>query len=338
GRFRSRSVAQPASVRKGLFAEARKRPLPFLPEVIGVVTSASGAAIHDIIRVLEQRVAGYQLLLAPARVQGEGADREMVAALRTLWQDGRAEVIICGRGGGSADDLAAFNSELLVRALVASPVPVISAVGHEVDVTLADLAADWRAPTPSAAAERVLPEYGPLRRRVQSLQQRLQQAVAALLLRQRHGLQLARQRLLHPRRRLELQRRRCDELSQRLERAHAMRLQAAHRLLQSWHNRLCLWAVSGASLRLQQNRLHHLQQRLQQSAPRALRQARQRWQQTTLRLHSLSPLAVLQRGYAIVYDQQGNILRSSEGLSSGAILRLTLAVGKVTVQVQAIEE
>ncbi|MBF0126979.1 MAG: exodeoxyribonuclease VII large subunit, partial [Magnetococcales bacterium] len=144
---------------EGVFDQARKRPIPFLPAAIGVVTSASGAALHDISRTLERRFPSCHLILAHARVQGEGAPEEIVLALERLIVDGRAEVIICGRGGGSVEDLAAFNSELLLRAIAASPVPVISAVGHEVDLTLADLVADWRAATPSAAAERVLPEY-----------------------------------------------------------------------------------------------------------------------------------------------------------------------------------
>ncbi|MBF0116050.1 MAG: exodeoxyribonuclease VII large subunit [Magnetococcales bacterium] len=320
---------------EGLFAEARKRPLPFLPFCIGVVTSATGAAIHDMVRVLEQRVAGYHLLLSPARVQGEGADRELVEALRRLWQDGRAEVIICGRGGGSAEDLSAFNSELLVRAIAASPVPVISAVGHEVDVTLADLVADWRAPTPSAAAERVMPEFRALAGEVAGRRQRVLQAGRAFVLRQGHTVHLLAQRLLHPRRRLELLRRRCDEAVLRIERAHRLRLQWRLRQWMAVQNRLRLWAVGGAHVRLLQARLQPLQRRLQK--PVFVQLASQRWQQAEQRLQSLAPLAVLQRGYAIVYDQQGGICRAVQGLQAGDTLQIRLARGVLTVQIQQIE-
>ncbi|MBF0340630.1 MAG: exodeoxyribonuclease VII large subunit, partial [Magnetococcales bacterium] len=162
---------------EGLFEPGRKRPLPLLPRAVGVVTSASGAAIHDITRTLDRRFPGYHLILVHARVQGEGAPEEIVRALRRLAEDGRAEVILCGRGGGSAEDLAAFNSEIVVRAIAASPMPVISAVGHEIDTTLADLVADARASTPSAAAEMILPEADMLLARLNNCASRLQTAM-----------------------------------------------------------------------------------------------------------------------------------------------------------------
>lgn len=155
--------------KEGLFDPARKRPLPSFPAVVGVATSLDGAAIRDIVTVIRRRAPGTELLIAPCRVQGDGATEEIVAALGRLGRDGRAEVVIVGRGGGSMEDLWAFNEEAVARAIAACPIPVVSAVGHEVDVTIADLVADLRAPTPSAAAELVVPDQEALRVRVEDL-------------------------------------------------------------------------------------------------------------------------------------------------------------------------
>ncbi|MBF0401570.1 MAG: exodeoxyribonuclease VII large subunit [Magnetococcales bacterium] len=318
---------------EGLLAEARKRPLPFLPDMIGVVTSASGAAIHDIMRVLDNRFPGYQLLLAHARVQGEGAVEEIVAALQGLIADGRVQVIICGRGGGSAEDLAAFNSEAVARAIAASPIPIVSAVGHEVDLTLADLVADVRAPTPSAAAERVMPEKRELLARVAQLRQRLLRAALARVAQQRSMVQLRQQRLLHPRRRLEFFRVRCDDLFQRIlaaEQHHRLR-----RRQRVWdvRNRLSVWGGRGV-MGLFRTRLAHLDDRLSRGVQQGLRRHRQQVVAVERRLQGVSPLAVLQRGYAIVYDQQGRVPRIADTVAAGEQLRIVLAQGELVAVVQ----
>ncbi|MBF0462505.1 MAG: exodeoxyribonuclease VII large subunit [Magnetococcales bacterium] len=321
---------------EGLFDETRKRPLPWLPEVIGVVTSASGAAIHDITRVLDDRFPGYHLLLAPTRVQGEGAAAEIVAALQALVADGRAQVIICGRGGGSSEDLAAFNHEAVVRAIAASPIPIISAVGHEVDLTLADLAADRRAPTPSAAAEQVMPDKRVVQARVLAVRQRLQRASLARLTQQRSAVQLWQQRLLHPQRRLAFFRVRCDDLLQRLLSAERHWLEQRRQRVVHGRNRLSVWS-GGAAMGLLRTRLDHAQQRLEQAGRLYLVQHRERLIRLEVRLHGVSPLAVLQRGYAIVYDQRGQVARNTATLQVGEGLRIQLAQGEVEGVIQRLQ-
>ena len=181
--------------KQGLFAAERKQPLPEHPQTIGIVTSATGAAIHDILTVLRRRSAGIKVLLRPVRVQGEGAGEEIAEAIADLNNDGRAEVLIVGRGGGSREDLWAFNEEVVARAIAASRRPVISAVGHEVDMSIADLVADLRAPTPSAAAELVVQNRLELERHLDQLEMRLANQI-------RSRLDLLRSRLLGLQRRL----------------------------------------------------------------------------------------------------------------------------------------
>ncbi|MBF0124095.1 MAG: exodeoxyribonuclease VII large subunit [Magnetococcales bacterium] len=216
---------------EGLFDGARKRPLPLLPATIGVVTSASGAALQDIIKVLKERCAGVCLLLAPATVQGAQAPLAIAAALHQLNQDGRAEVILCGRGGGSADDLSAFNSEEVVRAIATSAIPVISAVGHEIDLTLADLVADQRAATPSAAAEMAMADSNSLALQLAGLRHRLQRSIQSLCRHNRQILTSQQLRLRHPRQLIDHHRRRCDELLERLMNARSIPQQKRHYLI-----------------------------------------------------------------------------------------------------------
>ncbi|MBF0158451.1 MAG: exodeoxyribonuclease VII large subunit [Magnetococcales bacterium] len=295
---------------EGLLDEARKRPLPLLPSRIGVVTSASGAALQDILKVLRQRCPGFYLLLAPATVQGQQAPVAIAAALCALNDDGRAEVILCGRGGGSADDLSAFNSELVVRAIAASAIPVVSAVGHEIDTTLADLVADQRAATPSAAAEMVMADHDGLVRQLSDLFQRLQRAMRTVCRGYRHHLARQQLRLRHPGQAIDHHRRRCDELLERLT---------------SWsQGRYLIW---------QRNRLATLQQRLIRTA-----QQRQSLQQRHVnalqeRLLALAPQAILQRGYAIVMTVTGELIRNSHQIDRGTPLRITLAHGALSVVV-----
>lgn len=202
---------------EGLFDPARKRPLPGVPRAIGVATSPTGAALQDILRVIRQRFPAVTVYLAPCRVQGDGAAAEIAAAIDLLNRHGRSDVVIAGRGGGSPEDLWCFNEEVVVRAIARSRIPVVSAVGHEVDVCLADLAADRRAATPSHAAELVTPVLSSLIQAVEDLDDRMRAAMTrrVALLRQR----LARVRLLHPRQRLERGRARLDDLEARLQAA-----------------------------------------------------------------------------------------------------------------------
>ncbi|WP_143814743.1 exodeoxyribonuclease VII large subunit [Magnetofaba australis] len=321
---------------EGLFDESRKQPLPYLPETIGVVTSQSGAAIHDIIQVLETRFAGFHLILAPALVQGVGAPESIAAALTRLDASGLCDVIICGRGGGSAEDLACFNSERVVRAIAACRTPIVSAVGHEVDVTLADMAADLRAATPSAAAERVMPEKRELRARIDGLLALLQKAASDRIRRQRQLTAALAQRLQHPKRRIDLARMRADEMNERLADAfNRLRAQRQTRVEQSV-KRLNAWA-GGPTLARASRQLNQSQRQLGQAVVRDLQNKRAKLAALEARLHALSPLAVLERGYAIARNAQGEILRSTEHLNRDETIAVTLAQGSVEATVTRIK-
>jgi len=216
---------------EGLFAAERKRPLPAFPATIGVVTSPTGAAIRDLINVLQRRASGFRLLLAPVRVQGEGAAAEIAAAIADLNRHGEAEVLIVGRGGGSLEDLWAFNEEAVVRAIASSRLPVISAVGHETDVTLADLVADLRAPTPSAAAELVVRNRQELEAHLDQLGLRLGRLMQARLELAAERLRGLQGRLRPPQERIATARQRRQELVGRLQRGMQLRLERVGRQL-----------------------------------------------------------------------------------------------------------
>ena len=323
---------------EGLFDTERKKALPFLPEYIGVVTSASGAAIHDIKRGLDTRFAGYYTLIAEsARVQGQGAAAEIIQALQRLINDGRSQVIICGRGGGSAEDLAVFNNETVVRAIAASPIPVVSAVGHEVDWSLTDWVADARAATPFAAAEQVMPEKKELLAKLASLRQRLLQATLAMIQQQRHAVKLGQQRLVHPRRKIEFFRVRCDELTQKLIPAEQRFLRYRRQRLTELSSRLSAWA-RGPTMVILRQRLKHAQQGLERAMQQHLEHGRQKHKNLNARFNSVSPLAVLQRGYAIVYDQQGLLPRDTNALQTGEKLRVILAHGELEAVITQLKE
>ncbi len=276
--------------REGLFDTARKRPLPEFPRRLGVVTSLHGAALRDVIEVSRARCALVPLRLAPARVQGAGADAELAAALAWINTHGDVDVVLLVRGGGSLEDLFPFNSELLARAIVASPKPVVSGVGHETDVTIADLVADLRAPTPSAAAALALPDAAALFGDVERCQRRLDAAVRA--------------RLSHAGRQVVGLREQLRHLSPRARLAE---------------RRTRLGAVGG---------------RLQQAGERAIERCRGRLERAALRLDSLSPLAVLGRGYAIVRrEPDGSIVREPDQVAPGDALSIRVAGGDVAARV-----
>jgi exodeoxyribonuclease VII large subunit len=277
---------------EGLFDPARKRPLPPLPGRIGVVTSPTGAAIHDILEVTGRRFAAVPILIAPTRVQGDGAEDEIAAALDTLGAHGDVELILLARGGGSLEDLRPFNTETVARAIVRAPVPVLCGVGHEVDVTIADLAADARAPTPSAAAELAVPDAGAFRDDLEGAWNRLRRAAFAAL--ERCSARFDRERdalrVLAPTARVAAQR---------------VRFQAAARALLR-------------SARLRGDR------------------SRSRLAEFGGRLDSLSPLAVLGRGYALVRRaRDGAIVRTVADVSAGERLAIRVAEAELDAALEA---
>jgi len=325
---------------EGLFDEARKRPLPLLPRRIGIVTSPVGSALRDLLQILARRHAAIPVLVAPARVQGAGAAREIAAALRQLNRRSREpgeeiDVIIIARGGGSAEDLWAFNEEQVARAIYASQVPVVSAVGHETDVTIADLVADLRAPTPSAAAELVAPDAADLRLRVADLRASLGRVMHYDLLRRRAELRdLTESRgfaetagavLALAARRRELEARAAQALGDNLRRAR-LRLAGARRGLEV--------ADFRAPLSLAAARLAAGSARLAGAAARALERRQHQLEMTASRLDLLSPLAVLGRGYLLARDGQGRLVPRAAGLRPGQPLTLRFADGELGCRVE----
>ncbi|MDP6558932.1 MAG: exodeoxyribonuclease VII large subunit [Candidatus Binatia bacterium] len=277
---------------EGLFAAERKRALPFLPCSIGIVTSLRGAALRDMLRVMGDRFADRRVVVRPAKVQGEGAAEEIAEGIRDLAESGKVDVIIAGRGGGSAEDLWAFNEEVVARAIFASGVPVISAVGHEIDFTIADFVADHRAPTPTAAAEMVLPKREDLVDGLRSLEERAWKAVQSDLRNRKEVWAGLVRRLVDPSRRLREDQMRLDELS------------------------LSLW-------RRFQNCLGRFSDRLARGAAQ---------------LDSLSPLAVLDRGYSIAAKMpEGTIVKDGASLKAGDQLRVTFARGRSLCRVEESE-
>jgi exodeoxyribonuclease VII large subunit len=320
---------------EGLFEASRKRPLPALPRKIGIVTSLDGAALRDIIKVLRRRHPNAHLVIRPARVQGEGATGDIAHAIRAIAKVPGVDVIIAGRGGGSVEDLHAFNQEPVARAIVASPVPVISAVGHEVDFTIADFVADLRAPTPSAAAEMVVAAKEEFCARIDRLAHRLQAAV-------RQGLQRRRAvaHLLTTRRGLAAwQARLANRARYTAELSHQLR-QAAGAILfrRQRHFAALRLRLEARDLRrrmaLVRGRLGAAQGRLSAAAGRARHLAQARFASVAGRLETLSPLSVLGRGYAVCWNaERTRIIRSAVSVAPGDRVRVTLHEGEIQCDV-----
>jgi exodeoxyribonuclease VII large subunit len=319
---------------EGLFEAARKRPIPTLPRRIGVVTSPSGAALRDILHVLRRRFPAVHVLVYPVAVQGDGAPREIVQALRLAGQRAECDVLIVARGGGSLEDLMAFNEESVARAIAACPIPVISGVGHETDFTIADFVADERAPTPSGAAERAVPDSAVFLRALGALERNVIDAVRRRLasLRQvlhQHERGLAR---THPGARLRQHAQRLDELERRLQHCTLRRLDRVRVRLA---NATALLARSSPARRLAplRLRLEGAQRRLPVSMRRRLRNAHERWDRSLRTLHAVSPLATLERGYAIVLDAAGHVVSDAASLEAGDTIEARLARGVVRATV-----
>jgi exodeoxyribonuclease VII large subunit len=325
--------------REGLFDAARKRALPRFPRKIGLVTSPSGAALRDMLRVIGRRFGDLHIVIAPAKVQGEGAAQEVAQGVRELNALGGVDVIIVGRGGGSLEDLWAFNDEMLARTIAASKIPVVSAVGHEVDFTIVDFVADLRAPTPSAAAELVVREKQAVADGVSDLGRRLTAAMTRRLSRERERLETARRRrvLTDPHRPLRDLERRVDDAAVRLRRAMTAVLRhAAHRVELAARG---LRAQSPTARTLgDRRRLIELSARLDRGLARQLDRARHRLGGASGRLDSLSPLAVLARGYSLTRLPSGEIVRSIRQVAAGDPLDVLLSEGSLTCRVTATRE
>ncbi len=319
---------------EGLFAAERKKPIPSLPLRIGIVTSAQAAALRDILNILQRRHHSVNVMIFPAQVQGDAASYEVAEGVRYFNKHDNVEVIIVARGGGSAEDLASFNNEALARIIAASAIPVISAVGHETDFTITDFVADLRAPTPSAAAELVIRSRQEIEEQSSALHDRLTRAMRYRLLMGRQSLtELAQHGAFG--RIMEVIRQRQQKLD---DLTHRMEL-AERNLLQQLHRR---WETTSAAIR-------HYDLRLVLSGMRkeldskttalvavtrnVLLQHRVRTERLDTALQSLSPLAILDRGYALVFDSEGTLLKDSGRLKVGDEISARLAKGEIQAQV-----
>lgn len=320
---------------EGLFDEARKKALPRLPARVGVVTSPTGAAIRDIITVLRRRFPAIPLVIYPTAVQGDAAAAQVAAAIRTAIRRNECDVLIVGRGGGSLEDLWPFNEEVVARAIADSPIPIVSAVGHEVDVTIADFAADVRAPTPSGAAELVVPDQADWDRQLSTVSTRIATRARRYFEDRYQALDWLSGRLSRcsPVATVARQRERLAGLRQALASTIKHDLNARARHLEAAAGRLLRHSPQVAVQRAI-SRLNALQQRLVNGGAKSVERLQSRLRLAARALNSVSPLATLERGYSIVSDAaSGRVITSAGAVTTGQSIRATLAHGMLEARV-----
>ena len=308
---------------EGLFDPRHKRPLPDFPRRLGVVTSPTGAAVRDVLKVLGRRFPALPVVIYPTRVQGEGAGEEIAAAIGTAVRRAECDVLLVVRGGGSLEDLWSFNEERVARAIHACPIPIVTGVGHESDVTIADFVADERAPTPSAAAERTSPNRIELVERLAAVAGRARRAAARSAERRRSALELQRRRLRHPLLRIESFAQRTDELGRRAAAAFDRRYEDARQRLATLAHRLDRTRPDPRALRA---KLENLERRGRSAMAEREARATARVRELARALHAVSPGRTLERGYAIVY-RDGDIVRDAEEVAAGDAITARLARG-----------
>lgn len=317
---------------EGLFATERKRPLPAHPQRVGIVTSPTGAVIRDIISVFRRRAPQVSLTLVPTAVQGREATAQIVRAL-TLADAQGFDALILARGGGSLEDLWCFNEEAVARAVATCKTPIVSAVGHETDVSISDFVADVRAPTPSAAAELLAPDSSGLRQRLEGLERRLLLRMRQLIAHQHLRLDGLTRRLRHPGERLRQQAQRLDDLEMRLQRALDRQVSQRRERLARLETRLAA-QHPGRALGLLRQRLDALAARLPRAMRETLGTRRLELQSQVQTLHAFSPLATLGRGYSILLDERGQAIRSASQTQPGQRLKARLGEGELEVRVE----
>lgn len=324
---------------EGLFDAERKRPLPERPRRIGIVTSPAGAVIQDLLHVFERRSPGLHLRVYPALVQGMGSIEQVCAGIEYFSQSGWADLVIVARGGGSLEDLWTFNEEAVARAIAESTIPVVSAIGHETDFTIADFVADLRAPTPSAAAEMVAPNVADLIARLRDGEDRLSQRMRFLLSRaserlHRQGIDRARAIV---ERRIARAQQRTDELDFQMR-------AAIERILRAGRERHAIAEarLTRTDIRLRfrdaHRRLDQADSQMGEAMRRRLLRARARWESLDAQLGHLSPVAILERGYAIVQNADGAVLADASKVTNEEELQVRLARGRLTVRVSTRSE
>jgi exodeoxyribonuclease VII large subunit len=320
---------------EGLFDEARKRDLPSLPRQVGVITSPSGAAIRDVLHILRRRFPAIPVVVYPVQVQGEQAKFDIVRALEMAATRAECDVLILARGGGSLEDLWAFNEEIVARAIAACPIPLVAGIGHEIDFTIADLVADVRAPTPSGAAELVVPDGRDWLRRVQVLERRLALAARRILDDSRLALRAVAARLgrCHPAAMLRQNAQRLDELRGQLSTALRNRFTLDHLRVRSALARL-RGASPAVRVRIATDRVASARLRLVSAVRAQLTVPGTQLAVLSGRLHTVSPLRTLERGYAIVLDGAGKVVRSTTQVHSGDAITARVADGVIKAMVR----
>jgi exodeoxyribonuclease VII large subunit len=316
---------------EGLFDPARKRPLPAFPKRIGVITSPAAAALRDVLTTLTRRAPHIPVVLYPTAVQGSGSAAEIVQAISSAGAREECDVLILCRGGGSIEDLWSFNEEIVARAIVACPIPIVAGIGHETDFTIADFVADERAPTPTAAAQRVAPDRGDLLAGLLELKRRANVSLQRIFQAQAQRLDQLTQRLIHPGARIQQQRQQLDQLAARLRVTQTHRIEILTWQLQHLEQRFTARKTSWLPLQERVSRdgvrmIHALRQTL------ALRSGD--LQRLAGNFHHLNPTRVMERGYSVIRDDAGTIVKSSAQISVGQDLQLSFARGEAVASVK----
>jgi exodeoxyribonuclease VII large subunit len=321
---------------QGIFDESIKKPLPFLPQRVAVITSPTGAAIRDFLKIIRRRFANLEIIVVPVKVQGEGAAGEMVEALALVNRELDVDVIVLTRGGGSIEDLWAFNQEELALAIRASRIPVVSAVGHEIDVTISDLAADLRAPTPSGAAELLVVEKETLKQQIMQLQARLQSGLKTELARLQEKVRFLSRGLRDPRKRLADSWLRLDEVENRLSRMMSFMIMDRKRSLAAGERALILRSPLKTIAGLTQ-KIEFQTRSMAMMVTRKLKDCRMDMSMLQEKLKDMSPLSVLGRGYSITRKlPERRVLRSSSQVAKGDRVNVKLAEGELECLVEKI--
>ncbi|USG63637.1 exodeoxyribonuclease VII large subunit [Brevibacillus ruminantium] len=322
---------------EGLFAAERKRPLPKFPRRVGVVTSPTGAAIRDICTTIRRRYPQAEIILSPAIVQGTEAPASIVSAIHVINSQPDVDVLIVGRGGGSIEELWAFNEEQVARAIAASVIPVISAVGHETDVTIADFVADVRAATPTAAAELAVPHYLEWVERVKQLETRMSRALTGRLQTERKRLEglVQSYAMRRPKRRVEETEQQLDELTLRMRQAIMQLMKRRAEQYQYLADRVKRYRLS-EQLENRRQTIQVNRRRLDERMREQLMKKRMAFSSSVAQLDALSPLKVMQRGYSLVYDAAGQLAKSIQQFAPGEELVIRLTDGSAHARVEQI--
>ena len=321
--------------REGLFAAERKKRLPDFPRRIGVITSLKAAALRDVLTTLKLRLPTVPVVVYPAPVQGAGSGEKIAQAIQTANMRSECDVLILCRGGGSIEDLWAFNEEVVARAISASRIPIVSGVGHETDFTIADFVADERAPTPTAAAQRVVPDRQALLQGLRDTAQHLMRPMRNQLQNAMQTVDFMQRRLVHPAQHLQRQSQQLTLLQQRLQRSFGHRLQQQQWRCQNYAHRL---GSAGSDFERQKDNLRHLGARLYKAARTAQLQRQAALDALAQHLVLLNPQQVLTRGYSLVQDEGGHLISDARHLAAGDSLRITFAEGWARAEVKELSD